>query len=111
MGLNFISEEVKQGQPMRIYWGFSIQGKIVSKKYVKPTLQGGTQPPEGMTWKIYAVPQHSASVIGALARYRGVHPSDVLNSILNFYRNHYSDEINRAFEGHKDHRPDSEVSL
>lgn len=67
------------------------------KKYQKPTLQGGTQAPDGMTWKIYAVTQHSASVIGALARYRGVHPSDVLTAMLNFYRTHYSEEISKAF--------------
>jgi hypothetical protein len=74
----------------------------VTKKYIKPTLQGGTKAPDGMTWKIYLVTQHSASVIGALARYRGVHPSDVLSSALNFYRNYYADEISRAFEGHKE---------
>ena len=87
-------------QPISNYWGIFYSKEYMSykKRYGKPKLVGGTQAPEGCCWKVYAVQQHSANVIGALAKFRGSNPSDVLNSLVSFYKTHYQDEINRAFE-------------
>ena len=90
-------------QPISNYWGIFYSKEYMSykKRYSKPKLVGGTQAPEGMCWKVYAINQHSASVIGSLAKYRGGNPSDVLNSAMNFYASHYRDEIDRSFEANR----------